>query len=325
MNNSEAFQVMIWIEIGFLDRLNSSEILAAVNEGHPQNAFRLPSESEWEYAALGGPNWTDEFVCSGSNDPERVAWYDPRCTSGRDLAAQLLGRRFGWHIFGRVRFGKQATRTHEVAMKSHVRQRFAEFLACFLFSLAPVMPASGQAQDRVVEWPPYPVGRINSAGAGIVLSPVTAALEIVEVRVADRPIAIGQSFIADDDWVRSLTFRMKNISGQPIIGARLGLGLPETKTADNSLGFSLEYGKGLSTGIPSDEQKVIGPDEEFELKFSESQYQRHKKFVSERSKRSSFSKVWVGITTVKFADGSIWSSGCLRGSDPSNSCTPRAP
>jgi len=102
---------------GFLDRLNSSEILAAVNDG-PQTHFRLPSETEWEYAARGGPSWRDEFTYSGSNNADKVAWYGPHWTRGRDLAARLLGRRLGWRIFGRVRFGKRPTRTHDVAAKA---------------------------------------------------------------------------------------------------------------------------------------------------------------------------------------------------------------
>ena len=57
---------------GFLERINASEILATVNEGDPQMRFRLPSETEWEYAARGGPNWQDGFVYSGSNDAREV-------------------------------------------------------------------------------------------------------------------------------------------------------------------------------------------------------------------------------------------------------------
>lgn len=36
--------------------------------------FRLPTESEWEYAAKGS-NQPEEFMFAGSNNPDEVAWY----------------------------------------------------------------------------------------------------------------------------------------------------------------------------------------------------------------------------------------------------------
>ena len=102
---------------GFLDRINSSPILSAVAGGDRALRFRLPSETEWEYAARGGPHWTDEYAFSGSNDPDTVAWYGPRWTQAHRLGARLLGPRFGWRILGRQRF-RRPTRTHDVATKA---------------------------------------------------------------------------------------------------------------------------------------------------------------------------------------------------------------
>lgn len=48
---------------GFLARINGSPIrthMLALTSS-PAGVFRLPSETEWEYAARGGPHWQDGF------------------------------------------------------------------------------------------------------------------------------------------------------------------------------------------------------------------------------------------------------------------------
>lgn len=104
---------------GFMDRINASDVLTAVAGPEPAARFRLPSETEWEYAARGGPHWRDGFRFSGSNDVDAVAWYGPRWSGAHELTSRLLGRRLGWRLINRLRPGRLLpTRTHEVATKA---------------------------------------------------------------------------------------------------------------------------------------------------------------------------------------------------------------
>ena len=81
-NNNKAVENVSWNEItkpdGFFDKINRSKIVSVIKDQLPGNrkiGFHLPSETEWEYAARGGKNWQDDFMHSGSNKIDEVAWY----------------------------------------------------------------------------------------------------------------------------------------------------------------------------------------------------------------------------------------------------------
>lgn len=179
------------------------------------------------------------------------------------------------------------------------------------FVLLAVQPAPAQTQERVVQWPKYPHGRTERIGSTVRTSPVADALEIVEAKVAGHPITIGRPFAAGEDWLKWLTFRLKNISGRPITGVRIHLGLPETQKNGAGVGASLGFGSLAVFNRASDAGKVVWPDEELELRLGDEQHARTKHLVAAKGGPIEIKTVWIGITQVMFEDGALWSGGCL--------------
>jgi hypothetical protein len=156
---------------------------------------------------------------------------------------------------------------------------------------------SAQEAQRVVLLPEF---RSSSNGK---------ALEIVDVRVAGSSVELGHPFAANDDWLSSLSFRVKNITGKPLRFIRMGFSMLETKMDDKSLGFSFTYGTPCSTNanppcdVKNKESKLVMPDEEVDMKFNEKEYQRNQDFILKRAGITKINRILVGIASFQFEDG----------------------
>ncbi|MGK6353363.1 formylglycine-generating enzyme family protein [Parapedobacter sp. DT-150] len=90
---------------GFLDKLNASN--GSKFNLRNDISFRLPSETEWEYAARGGTHWRDGFPFSGSNNLSEAGWYEQN--SGKITDPALLHR---------LKNTEKGTETHDVGLKA---------------------------------------------------------------------------------------------------------------------------------------------------------------------------------------------------------------
>jgi len=174
-----------------------------------------------------------------------------------------------------------------------------------------------QSTNRIVQWPANISTPLNTNGAGSskVLAKIDA-LEMVDIAVSGKSITIGQSFAGDDEWLKNLTVRVRNVSSLNISSAQLNLFLPEIMPGGPQVTLCYgcgDVGKGQS----------IAPAEEVEMKIVFYSW-----LVGQVNAKSSFSKITkaeIQNVIVKLPDGTSWLSTCLRTSDLKNACPTPAP
>ena len=183
----------------------------------------------------------------------------------------------------------------------------------FLFvGLLAILGFSADSQERLrtIDWLPNE-NRMGNAIAdenGRFKPSEIKALSIVSISVEGRPITPGRSFGAGESWLKTLTVRLKNTSDQPIKSIRFHFLLPEAKNGEKISGFSLEYGKELSTGIGYGEQKLVAPGDEVDIVRNEKHYERDSTAIAMRTGVSDFSQIIIGTAQVILADGTSWIS-----------------
>lgn len=168
----------------------------------------------------------------------------------------------------------------------------------------------GQERERIIvlQWeaPTPPHCPVTKDIYGKVVPSTLIALEIVNISVAGKDVALDQSFMANDEWLRDLKVRVKNVSGRPIVRVGLHFNLPEAKIGEAIAGFSLGYVKHIPASVDVRELSLILPGEEVEVVFGAEEYARYMKWITERSGTTSFSRVKLSAASLTFDDYTGW-------------------
>jgi hypothetical protein len=143
-------------------------------------------------------------------------------------------------------------------------------------------------------------------------APLTVALQVVEIKAGSNTVTLGQPFAADDDWLRSLSVRIKNVSGKTINVLPISFGLSELNTGKGGdISFTIMrglYGNGDEIREASDERKPILPDEEIDFTFTEKQLCIIRQMAEQKEITPTRIK-FRPSAFVTFADGSRVRSG----------------
>src|SRR5215510_5859362 len=97
---------------------------------------------------------------------------------------------------------------------------------CVLTSLVFMSFALGQEQTKVLEW----ANHTNIYGkVDLPWSKQIDTIELQDILVGGKSVTIGEPFAGEIDWISGLTFRVKNVSTEPIGFIQITVKLPQMK------------------------------------------------------------------------------------------------
>jgi membrane-bound metal-dependent hydrolase YbcI (DUF457 family) len=145
-----------------------------------------------------------------------------------------------------------------VVTRSRLKQSVGFSISVLVVTFLAASPAFSQDKQRIIEWAePIPPSIVKSSRYTVVSQ--IEVLEIIDVAVGGKSIAVDKFFTADDEWLKNLTVRVKNVSSTSIPIVQLNLFLPQIMPGGPMV--TLCYGCG---GVGDGQS--IKPDNEVEMK-----------------------------------------------------------
>jgi len=142
-------------------------------------------------------------------------------------------------------------------------------------------------------------------------------LQLIEIRDKDKPLTLSKSFKGEDEWLKGMEFKLKNVFTKDIIYIELYLNFPETTSSGNEMAFPLRFGKNPETNEIK-EVPALKPSEEITLKVDGDTFSRLNQFLEKRHLISSLTLLRVDFGFVVFSDHTAWQAGNYYTQDPVN-------
>ncbi len=136
-------------------------------------------------------------------------------------------------------------------------------------------------------------------------------LRIRAVRAKGRSVRRNEKFDADDDWLRELTIRVKNVSGKRILFASIDLLFPAAEPGGPRAIDQIDYGnRELLTRppTPNELRSGIEPQQEVDIQLNGIAYDRVRSLLADIG-YVGIPRVELRLGRVIFQDDSTWYAG----------------
>jgi hypothetical protein len=145
---------------------------------------------------------------------------------------------------------------------------------------------------------------------------IQTPVEIISVKLNGEDVRPGEKIKGDDDWLRGLTFTLKNISPQPIAYVEVALRFPQPR---GFVTYLLSYGVDLSRGDHrgASSPPALQPGETVDLVLTKEKYPGFLRILALGGAARSFDTAPYYIERVCFEGEPdiIWEAGMLKRRD----------
>ena len=174
-------------------------------------------------------------------------------------------------------------------------------------------PAFSQDKQRMVHWPEIPFHANAAQSSTRTILPQIEILQIIDVASGGKSVTLGESFAADDEWLKNLIVRIRNISSTSITTVQLNLFLPQIMPGGPMV--TLCYGCGdVGAG------KSIEPGEEVVMKVVHYDWLIGQ--INSKSSLSNINKAEIQHMLVTLPDGKALMSQCVKTAKKKDACVP---
>ena len=199
-----------------------------------------------------------------------------------------------------------------------IKLRSAQFaLLTVLASVVIAIAASPpQTQNKTIEWSKSPVGSNRETVApSLQLFRQIDDVQIEQILADGKPVNIGEPFVGrDDNWLKTITIRVKNLSYQHLKTVQLTLILPKLYPGSPQVIYC--YGC-----AEVEREKGIAPGETVELKMPGGDFYNFVVArVAEKTSLSEINKAEISHMYVTPPSGPTSYSGCVKTANPNTPC-----
>ena len=183
-------------------------------------------------------------------------------------------------------------------------------LATILFALTALLMAGIKYSDVSVQ-------AQSEKKTVTVARTANSQLEFSDLKVGLQNRNSGEGFDSDPEWVKDLSFNLKNSSDKSIVYLKVNINFPETRSTGNLMSYGINFGARPGLQSKFNTPLSLKPGETLEIALDKEKEKLYK-FLSGRQPIESIKKVELEIGYIIFEDKTAWTAGTFLRQDPAN-------